>query len=366
MKTPSFWYKEKQDLTLSDRLIIACLWPVSLAYSFVGWLRRRFFGYAYHVKMPTICVGNMHAGGVGKTPFVYALAYYFAFVKNQKTVIVTRGYGRHSTGQFYVNVNKHKPCDVGDEALLLAQKGEGLYRVLVTDSRKDAAHFVEYSMDASADIMIFDDGLQDPSVNYDLRIMMLNAKMRFGNGYMLPAGPLREPIRRFSKVAHMLAYVQEIGQVDQLDHFKDAIKQSNLPVLDVFPKITFVFSEDMQIKTMEDLRKQRFIAFAGIGYPKKFYDQLKMQMNLDIVHELSLADHQVYDDVLEDDLLRLAKKHDALLITTEKDFVKLSDHFKKQVICAKLQFVLAPDICEHIEDMMLTNYRETRQAFLPK
>lgn len=298
MKTPTFWYKPAG-------LTALLLQPVATIYRAVSSLRGLFI-VPYRAQLPLICLGNIVAGGAGKTPSALALA---ELLKQQgaKPVFVTRGYGGRERGPVLVDLTRHTARDVGDEALLLARAAP----VWVGRDRPAAIRAAEQQ---GGTHILLDDGLQNPSILPDIAFLVIDGDSGLGNGCLIPAGPLRESldaaIRRITAVILVGARdEQRIADRVQCPVFR-AAWQAHLP--DDFP------------------RTQKFFAFAGIGRPEKFY-QTARASGLDLVGTENFPDHYEFSRDDLDKLQHRAAAMNAELLTTEKDWVRLPENWQKEI-----------------------------------
>lgn len=270
------------------------LWPVSLLYwvvSRVVFVVRRVG--AYKSRRQIICVGNIMAGGVGKTPIVREIAHRLG------VPVVMRGY-------------KARVGDIGDEAKMLAASGVAVH----TGCRK--SNLMLLNRQRSNKPIVMDDGLQNPSIKKDVSIMVFDAGLGVGNGFMLPAGPLREP-RRAMRRADAIIVIDSAAPSRRLK------LPAGVPVFHAVPRTVNPYSDDVAL-----------VAFAGIGYPKKFFNALGGR----VVATRSFADHYQYTDADLDALFKLADKKGAKLVTTEKDWVRLPADARKKIKFAPLQMDL--------------------------
>ncbi len=297
MKTPKFWYQPKGSLS-------SALKPLAALYQTAARLRRAL-AHPYRAGVPVICVGNVVAGGAGKTPTALALA---ALLKKHgyNPVFVTRGYGGAQRGPLRVDAAHHGAVDVGDEALLLLRQAP------VWIGRDRAAAIREAEKFASH--IILDDGLQNPNIQPTLSILVMDAAMGLGNGATIPAGPLREP---FADALQRVAAILLIGSGDVAE-----LKNCGKPVLraKLFPSIPADF-----------LRQEKFLAFAGIGRPEKFYDLCRRE-GLALAGTHDFPDHHPFSLRELEQLESQARKLGAKLLTTEKDFVRLPPYFQTRVL----------------------------------
>lgn len=301
MKTPRFWYPQRGHC--SPALWSDLLVPFSSLFK-AGTFLRRAFAKPYHAQVPVVCVGNVVAGGAGKTPTALALAQIFQD-RGQKAVFVTRGYGGKGAPTC-VDLACHNAADVGDEALLLAASAP-------TWAAHDRVKAVREA-ETRASVIIMDDGLQNPNIAPDTSILVVDGDVGIGNGRVIPAGPLRESLLcALNRVAAMII----IGDRDR----QNLAAQARVPVFRAHlqPRLPLGFP-----------REAKFIAFAGIARPSKFYATAR-SLGLNVVETRDFDDHHAYSAADIDALRLLAKERGALLLTTEKDAVRLSPEFHDEV-----------------------------------
>ena len=299
MNPPRFW----SNPTDAPGLMAWVLSPLSALYARAT-ARRLSSGPREKLSVPVICVGNINAGGTGKTPSVIAIVERLRALYHTPH-IVSRGYGGSETGPVQVDPAKHKADQVGDEPLLLSAFAD----VWVARDRSAGA---KAAVDAGATVIVLDDGFQNPALTYDLSIVVVDAEVGFGNGLCLPAGPLREPAATGLARADMVLAIGE-GQVDVPDD----------------PPIVSAMLEPL--KTGMDWAGSRLLAFAGIGRPEKFFETLR-KLGADVVRAEPLADHQSLSPALLSRLEADARAEQAQLVTTEKDAVRLPQAFRSKVI----------------------------------
>ncbi len=306
MRAPEFWYTSREKPDLRARIFQPLAWLYARATA-----RRLANGRKLKLEVPVVCVGNINAGGTGKTPTVIAVL--SALTEMFETPhVVTRGYGGSLKGPVRVDPTRHTSEQVGDEPLLLAAFAE----VWVA---KDRAAGGQAAAEAGASVVVLDDGFQNPSLHQDLSFVVVDAEKGFGNGRCLPAGPLREPVSVGLSRAHA---VVTIGNAVAQSGFDTSILPEGLPHLR---------AELTPLQTGMGWSETRAIAFAGIGHPEKFFATLK-GLGADVAHAEPLEDHQPLTPALMGRLEADAKRLGAQLVTTEKDAVRLPASFRTKVI----------------------------------
>ncbi|MDC0349358.1 tetraacyldisaccharide 4'-kinase, partial [Alphaproteobacteria bacterium] len=259
------------------------------------------------VSVPVICVGNISLGGTGKTPLSISLAEHF-LKKEKKVGFLTRGYGGRFKGPIRVNTNHHSAQDVGDEPLLLA-------RVAPTWVAQDRVAGARQMIKKGINLIIMDDGHQNAFLHKDISFVVIDGQQGFGNKRVFPLGPLRESVA--DGLSRSDAIIIMGGASEEL---KEDLKGQNIPTFDA----------EVSLKKSE-LFSGKGVAFCGIGHPEKFFTSLE-NAGLDLVHKKSFPDHYPYKTF---DILSLKKKageYKAPLLTTEKDWVRLCNKDKKDVI----------------------------------
>ncbi|MEM7056418.1 MAG: tetraacyldisaccharide 4'-kinase [Pseudomonadota bacterium] len=316
MKAPEFWSNPP------DRpgWLSSVLWPAAALWQ-LGAKWRIDRARPEQAPVPVLCVGNLTAGGAGKSPMVAALVQHLA-VRGTVAHIVSRGYGGRIKGPHLVDDDADSAADVGDEPLMLAGYGT----VWVADDRAAGARA---AAEAGAKLVILDDGFQNPGLAKDASIVMVDAGQGFGNGRVIPAGPLREPVHQGLDRADLIVLVGDQKSRERVAQI--------WPVLGTKPVLG---ARLVPQKTGLALDVAKVIAFAGIGRPEKFFQTLR-DLGADIVASHGFADHQVYDRKILQRLVREARDANAILVTTEKDAVRLPEAFRSQAFTVQIR--LEPD-----------------------
>jgi tetraacyldisaccharide 4'-kinase len=298
MRTPEFW--SERDYTA--RLASALLSPLGWAYgASVAWKRDHTVPFRPRAK--TICVGNLTAGGSGKTPIASAIADAL-LQRGLRPMFLSRGYGGKLSGPVVADPALYCATDTGDEPLLLAATAPAI----VAHDRRAGANLADTQ---HADVIVMDDGHQNFQLAKDLSFIVVDAETSFGNRKILPAGPLREPIAQGLARADAIVLVGDGNP--SLSGWSGPVLRANLVPTDA-----------------AKFKDVRVVAFAGIGRPEKFFESLRA-LGAKLVAVERFDDHHAYSAAEIARLKSRARGADARLITTEKDFVRLMPSERKDI-----------------------------------
>ena len=292
-RAPAFWARPPG--LLSD-----LLWPVGAGWDATGRLRRAL-ARPHHPAVPVICVGNLVAGGAGKTPVALALAARLA-ESGAAVHIVTRGYRGHLSGPVRVDPARHDFTAVGDEALLLGAHAPCWVA-------RNRAEGIQTAVAAGAQMVILDDGYQNPTIAKTVSLLVVDDAYGFGNGRVIPAGPLREALARgLARADAAVLLGADAWPRDPVTLGIDAA----LPVI----------TAALRPVAGERLGGERLLAFAGIGRPDKFFATLR-RLGSELIETRSFPDHHPFRTGEIDALVYAAERARARLITTAKDIVRI-------------------------------------------
>ena len=293
---PKFWDRKGYLNLFSILLYPLSLFTIIKNYYENSKIKKNYYG------IKTICVGNIYIGGTGKTPLVNNLANHFK--KKNKTFIIKKNYTSHQ-----------------DEKKLL----ETNHKVIFEKTRELSLLKAEQE---KAKIVIFDDGLQEKTINYDLKIVCFNSLKLDGNGLVIPAGPLREKLDSIKNYDIVLIN----GNMNkESKNFVNKIKNIN-------PNIK-TFTGKYVPKNSSKLKKKKFIIFSGIGNPHTFTDTIKSMKIKYKTHEI-FPDHYDYKESDLQKLKELAKNKSCELLTTEKDYLRIKKSYRKNINFLKVELVI--------------------------
>ena len=284
---PNFWR--------TKNFISLLLFPLTLITFSINFLKK--FNFKNHFKIKTICIGNLSAGGTGKTSLAVELN---KLLRSKfKTVFI-----------------KKKYLNQKDEFNLLKKRG----KIISSKNRADALNMAEKNFD----LAILDDGLQQKNIEYDLKIVCINSYEGFGNNFLLPAGPLRENSNELKN--YDMVFINGFKKNQQI---KNKIKKINNNL-----KIFHAIYEPINLK--EYNLKNKFLSFCGIGNPHEFENTLK-KFKFKIKEKLIFPDHYSISDEIIDNMKDIANKNKLKIITTEKDFLRLTKKQQKGINFLKVK-----------------------------
>lgn len=302
MKAPGFWYAP-------PGLTAALLTPAASIWT--GVTARRLRQPGWRAPVPVICVGNLVAGGTGKTPIVRALVERLR-ERGMAAAALSRGHGGRLTGPLAVDPARHDAASVGDEPLLLA-------RHIAAWIGRDRAAAARAMVEAGIGAIVLDDGFQNPGLVKDLSLLVVDAGTGFGNGRVIPAGPLREPVAAGLSRAHALVLM---GDGPAAAPVGALAAQRGLPLLRAH------LVPDPAVAA--DLQGRKVLAFAGIGRPDKFFQTLRA-IGAEPIATLPFPDHHPYSGSEVTVLLRQAERAGAMAVTTEKDAMRLDPDIRAAI-----------------------------------
>lgn len=336
-EAPPFWWKRNswQGYALS---------PVSYIFGKLA-AKRMKLGTAKRVNVPVICVGNFVVGGGGKTPTVHMLAKHI-ISKGYKVGILSRGHGGAITSETVVDLDKHNAHDVGDEALMHAE----ITTTVVSPNRVNGAKLL---VSKKCTLIIMDDGFQNPSLHKDFSLVLADAKRGLGNGFAMPGGPMRVSFK------------------DQLQH-TDAVLITGKgdAALEVVRKSARagkpVFESHIKIEGKSAFKDERYLAYAGIADPEKFFLTLE-DISTKVIEKRAFGDHHVFTEEECANLIDRSKNEKLQLVTTQKDASRLKGMGEAQDKLLELSQVVKitlisenPSMPDRILDTAVSNFNERK------
>jgi tetraacyldisaccharide 4'-kinase len=323
------WYQR------SPGWLFLILFPLSALFAMLAALRRAAYRIgllrSHRLACPVIVVGNITVGGTGKTPLTIWIAQ-FLHARGWRVGIVTRGYGG-TAREWPIDVTRQSATrEVGDEAVLLSMRTDAL--IIAGPDRVTAA---ERAIERGATIILCDDGLQHYRLRRDLEIVVIDAERELGNGWLLPAGPLREPASRLSRVDLIVKTIRG-------GHTKAAAREH-----EVF--VRHELGHVINLRTGEQRALKSFAgthvhAVAAIGHPDAFFNMLRSCGVLVDAH--AHPDHAVLSAA------DLSFEDGAPVLMTEKDAVKCAGHASTQHWAVRLDMAIDPSD-QHKLERLLTN-----------
>ena len=310
LNKPKFWNYKKTSIWS------ILLFPISFIYLFLVWMKKISSISKNHKKnCPIICVGNIYVGGTGKTPLAAEI---FKFIK--------------STGKNPSFIKKHYNY-LKDEIEMLKEIGD-------THCDKNRITAIDKSLFNGNNVVILDDGFQDFSIKPDFSILCFNSKQLVGNGFTIPSGPLREPLKAVKRAD---CIVINGDRTKETLEFENKIKK-----ILIGKQLPFFYSK-YKIKDIEKLRNKEITAFAGIGNPSNFFDLLK-ENKLNLKKTFSFPDHHNYS---EEDLNNIISNKSTNIVTTKKDYFRMTD--KQKDVCDFVEINLEIENKNKLENL-IKNY----------
>ena len=298
-KKPIFWDLKKPNIF--SYLLLPFTIPVIINNFFLGIQKKYKFS-----KIKTVCIGNIYLGGTGKTPLTIKLFY----------IIKKMGFDVITAKKFYSN-------QIDEQNLLKAKT-----KSIVSKRRIDA---INQAVNNSNQVIIFDDGLQEKKIDYDLKIVCFKKKNWIGNGQLIPSGPLREKIENLKN--YDIVFLN--GKDDNTENIREIIHKLN-------PKIE-IFESDYKIQNLKELDiNSNYLIFSGIGDPVSFKEIL-LENNISVVKEIIFPDHYKYKKKDIENILQESKKLNAKILTTEKDFIKLSVDDVREINFLKIELKIVKE-----------------------
>ena len=300
---PKFWDKTKISI------FAVLLFPMTLIIIFLSFLKRTTTK-TYQYSIPIICVGNIYLGGTGKTPLCIEI---FSILKNlnMKPAFIRKKY------------NAFK-----DETYLQKQIGPVYQNKKRTEALKEA-------IEKKANIAILDDGYQDFSIKKNFSIVCFNEKQWIGNGLRIPSGPLRENLSSLIRANCVIIYGKKNDNIER------KILEKN--------KSLKIFYAKYNAENINSFKNKKVICFAGIGNPINFFELLKKN-EINVLDEISFPDHHDYSERELEDLVIKSKKNNAILLTTEKDYLRINENYKENINFLKIKTILI-DQCKFINEI---------------
>jgi len=297
--------------------------------------------------LPVICLGNFTVGGAGKTPAALAVAQ-LLHAAHERPFFLSRGYGGQLAGPVRVNATLHRAADVGDEPMLLA-------RLAPTVVARDRVAGAAFARSAGASVIVMDDGFQNPSLAKDLNIVLVDGGRGIGNGRVIPAGPLRAPLKSQLDRAQALIVV---GAPDGATHVIQRAERGGIPV--------FHGRLEPDRAVVNAIGQRKVLAFAGIADPTKFFATLTAA-GIQIADRAGFPDHHRFTAADARDLVARAHAENLMLLTTEKDLVRFAGETELAQLAAHasaLPVRLVIDDQDRLRQMILTALASQRATVL--
>tara|TARA_B110001454_G_scaffold215500_1_gene237049 strand:- start:369 stop:1310 length:942 start_codon:yes stop_codon:yes gene_type:complete len=292
LKKPKFWNYE------NPTILAFLLWPLSILFKLISNLNKK--NKKKYEDIKSVCLGNFYVGGTGKT----SLAIKFKKIldkENIKSCFIKKYYANQL-----------------DEQKLLEKYG----KVFINNSRDQA---LQQAIRENYNVAIFDDGLQDSSIDYDLTFVCFNNLNWIGNGFLIPAGPLRESLDNLKFYKNVFLNGNNENLIDIIKKIKD--KNPNINV----------YTSKYKMQNLKDFNKEKkYLVFSGIGNHQTFVNMLKNE-KFNVIQDIEFPDHYDYKDSDLNKIIVLSKELDAKIITTEKDYLRLKESYTKNIYFIKTE-----------------------------
>jgi len=294
LRKPNFW---DQKLSLVSYLLLPFTILIKINNFFLTHKNKLL-----SKKIKTICVGNIYVGGTGKTPATIKI---YNLIKKTKSVVTAKKYYPYQK----------------DEEILLKEKTQFL-------TKNNRINIIGQAVKKKIEVIIFDDGLQDSQIDYDLKIVCFDAQLGIGNGFLIPAGPLRESLKSLNKYDAVLIKCDGYNPKSLIK----LIKKNHSKIA--------IFTSSYTISNLKNIDKnKKYLIYSGIGNPKSFEKILKKN-KIQVVDKLVFPDHYTYSNKDYVDIITKAQKYGANILTTEKDYVKIPTKYKKNIKFIKLNLTI--------------------------
>ena len=294
-KKPKFWDYKKPNI------ISYLLLPISVLVKIAKFIKNVTIKKKKFQSIKTICIGNIYLGGTGKTSLSLKIN---KILKDKiKSCFIKKYYSNQI-----------------DEQKILEKNGK-LFK------SKNRSESIKQAINEGFKVAIFDDGLQDPSINYDYNIVCFNINNWIGNGQTIPSGPLRENIKNLKKYKNVFLN----GNKENIENIKKYIHE-------IDPNINIYQSEYIPLNIDEFDKKNKYLVFSGIGNHKTFVSMLKIN-DINVVKDIEFPDHYKYSTKEIDNIISISKKLDCKIITTEKDYMRLNNNNEINYIKSELEII---------------------------
>ena len=315
MLFPHFWLKPK----IKYSILSYILYPICFLWIGLSKLKQVMEVPTKH-EIPIICVGNITIGGNGKTPTAIKIR---SLLKNlgYEPHILSRGYKSRLKGPHLVDPAIDSYLDVGDEALMMSLYGP-------TWIARNRRLGVKSAINAGADVIILDDGFQNNSVKKDFSILVIETSIGLGNGFVIPAGPLRESLSTGLSKADIIITIGE--QLNQDDFEKNHLFIRKIPTFRgrLVPAIS-----------NPNLKEKAVFAFAGIAHPKKFKTTLE-NLQAKVIKFVEFSNHKSFKVKILKNIIASAEENHAIVVTTEKDLMRIPKNLHKKINALKIYLEL--------------------------